>query len=403
MGDEASTQSQTGKPAVDPAAAKPKAPGRDPVLTERDQLLARMDAQIEERRKAEEEEFLASAGEDPAAWALYKRMQAEAGTPIDKAPPEVEDRTPTEAIDEAPPEVEDETPTQPIAAPAKVVKPAERVSTKGEDPLGDYVVRVNGKPMFKTLVDGQEKLIPLEAARAQLQKHLAADVRLQQAAAQRRENEARAAQLQKTEAELRARSTATRVAPIEDEALDRESVELVRSLVTEPEDKAAAKLAKTLKMIRQAQAPQIDVEAIRQEAVNVAKQTLAEDKAKTALESGFETFTRDYQDIASDPELFAIADRKTEILAQEHPEWSPGQLMMEAGKQTREWMQSLGLTSKKSAGQPPVSNRQQRKEGLRPMPAPRTARPAQAPAESEGRQSAADVVAEMRKARGQFS
>ena len=35
--------------------------------------------------------------------------------------------------------------------------------------------------MFRTLVDGKEQFIPLDRARAQLQKHLAADIRLQQA------------------------------------------------------------------------------------------------------------------------------------------------------------------------------------------------------------------------------
>ena len=290
----------------------------------------------------------------------------------------------------------------PAPAPKPAVAPAQRVSTKGEDPLGEFVVRVNGKPMFKTLVDGQERLIPLETARAQLQKHVAADIRLQQAATQRKELEARAAQLQKTEAALAARSKAPVAPAADDRALDNEAVEIVRSLVTEPEDKAAARLAKTLKTIRQAVTPQVDVEAIRREAVTVAKQTLAEHEANRALSEGFDAFTKDYRDIASDPELFAIADRKTDTIAAEHPEWSSGQVMMEAGRQTREWMKALGMPSKTTAGTPTTNNRQQRKEGLRPMPTPRTARPV-APVESDSRQNPSDVVAEMRKARGQFS
>lgn len=402
MSDETPTNSQTEESAVDTAAAKPKAAARDPVLTERDQLLARMDAQIEERRKAEEAEFLASAGENPEAWILHKRMQAEAkGQPLETATPPSTDETaePTDLEDGTESvEAMHEPPPPPVKKPA--VAPAQRVSQKGEDPLGEYVVRVDGKPMFRTLVDGREELIPLDRARAQLQKHVAADVRLQQIAQQRKELDARAAQLKKTEAELATRR-AVPAQPVEDPALDAEAADIVRSLVTEPEDKAAARLAQTLKKIRQAATPQIDVEAITKQAADVARQTVAEERQHLAYRDGFNTFTKDYKDIASDPELFAIADRKTDAIAAEHPEWSPGEVMLEAGKQTREWLTSMGL--KPAAPTPQPSNRQQRKEGLRPIPTPRTARPVAVPEESTGRQNPSEVVAEMRKARGQFS
>jgi len=51
-----------------------------------------------------------------------------------------------------------------------------RQDDRGRDPLEDYIVREAGKPpMFKTVVDGKMRMIPLEAARTQLQKRLSAE------------------------------------------------------------------------------------------------------------------------------------------------------------------------------------------------------------------------------------
>jgi|GEM_PF-2480542 len=395
MTTESGVTSQNEGAPLDKTTAKAKAPGRDPHITERDQLLARMDEQIEARRKQENEEFLRSSDVDPAAWIMHQKMQAEAKTEVE--PP----------ADEAEP-LEDGTefvePVAPVAAAPKAPKPAERISTKGEDPLGQYIVRVDGKPMIKTIVYGQERLVPLETARAELQKIGAGDERLRQAAELQKKLDARAAQLQKTEAELAARSRPTATALVDDQALDKEAVELVRSLVTDTEDRAAARLAKTLKTIRQAQQPQVDVDAITKHAADVATQRLVERETNRAMQDGFKTFTGTYRDIASDPELFAIADRKTDAIAAEHPEWSPGEVMLEAGRLTREWLTGMGV--KPPAGNVPnqPSNRQQRKEALRPMPTPRSARPTAVTSDDgDGRQSTADIVAEIRKSRGSAS
>jgi len=386
MTTEIGVTAQNPQPAVDPKAAAPKTPGRDPRLTARDELLARMDAQVEAKRAKEQEEFLASSDVDPAAWLLHQKMTAEARgaeAPVIETTPEPE------------PQIEEPAPRAPV------VKPAERVSNKGDDALGQWVVRVDGKPMFKTRVDGQERLIPLEVAHREMQKIGAGDERLRQASALQKQLDARAEQLRRTEAELaaRARSTA-QVAPIDDRALDTKAVELVRSLVTESEDKAAAKLAEVLKTVRQAPVAPIDVDAITRQAAEVAERKLVERETNRALKEGFEAFQTNYRDIASDPELFALADRRTDAIAAEHPEWSPGKVMEEAGKQTREWLRSIGVPTAQPQGQPP-SNRQQRKEGLRPLPTPQIARPVAT--EGEKPQTAADVVAEMRKARGQFT
>jgi hypothetical protein len=201
------------------------------------------------------------------------------------------------------------------------------------------------------------------------------------------------------EATLKTRVThPSAVAPVvDDSAL---ATELVRSLVSEPEDKAAAKLASAFKSIRQAQAP-VDQKALATEAASIAMATIAERDNQRALGEGLDTFTKTYPDIAGDSDLFALADRKTNAIAQENPNWTPGQVMLEAGKQTREWLKSIGAPVKTVPGGEQPSNRQQRKQTLVPMPQARTARPA--PAEGETReQTPAEAMAEIRKSRGQY-
>ena len=297
------------------------------------------------------------------------------------------------------PELEDGAASvQPVDAADKKAREAVRISHKGEDPLGEFVVRVDGKPMFKTLVDGQEKLIPLEAARAQLQKHLAADIRLQQAAEQRRALEAREKALQANEAAMRSRSHPSAPAPaVDDRKL---ASELVRSLVSEPEDKAAEKMAEVFGKIRQAAAPAIDPASITTLVREEATRTIAAEREKEALGNGFNQFTKNYPDIAGDSDLFALADRKSEVIAAEHPDWSAAQIMDEAGRQTRAWLKSIGAPVKAVTQGAANTGNQQRKQRLVPMPQPRSAAPAPAATDSE-EDSPAARLAEIRKSRGQ--
>lgn len=371
---------------------------RDPKLIEREELLARIDAQRDAQREKESIDYLTSADVDPRAALLAAQMAKEArgekiAADVPRGEEEVdpsEDPTPVEAFEETAPKAD---------AAERVAREAVRISRKGEDPLGDYVVRVEGKPMFKTLVDGQEKLIPLEAARAQLQKHLAADIRLQQAAEQRKQLEAREVALRQNEETFKRRQhPSAQPAPAFD---DRKlASELVRSLVTETEDKAAEKMAQTFKAIRQAATPQIDVNALVAQARDEAVKTIVDRDNQKALKSGFDQFTRDYPEIAGDSDLFNLADRKSELIAAEHPDWAPDKIMNEAGTQTRAWLKSIGAPVKEVAKEA-VSSNQARKQKLVPMPQARTVRPA-APTDAEKEQSPAEIVAEIRRSRGLY-
>ena len=178
---------------------------------------------------------------------------------------------------------------------------------------------------------------------------------------------------------------------------------MVRSLVSDPEAKAAQKLAGVLKKIRAA-TPQIDVNAITTHAVQQAKEEIAAESFQRALFTGAEAFKKNYPDVAADPDLYDFADRKTTAIAADHPEWDPTQVMLEAGKQTRDWVARL------SGKAPPtttsnvadLNKRQQLKQKLTPMPQSRSARPAAAEDPNEGA-SPMSYMEELRKARGQAS
>lgn len=390
QGGESTSQNQDGAVANGAGARKipPKAPGPDPFVQSRDEMLADIDARIVEQRTREEMEFLESA--DPRAALLHQQMQDEAAgreTSADRVRAGQKERqehraAERQAMDEA------------IDVADRVTK----VDDRGADPLADFVVIRNGKPVFRAVVDGKTVEMPLEEARANIQKNVAADRRLQEAANRRRELDAREDALRKRE------QARTQAAPVDTLDLDAEAAELVKVLVSAPEDVAAKRMAVTLKKIRQAQAP-IDSNAIVSQAADVAVRTIAANDDVKAKSSGFKKFQELYSDVANDPDLYALADRRSDLIYAEHPDWSPEQIMLEAGKQAREWLEQKSgkklVVPNQGRSQADASrSRQETKQQLRPMPVSRTVIPAAA-IDDGADDSPQAQLAEIRKGRGQ--
>ena len=385
--------SQTVDPSLakDGIAAKTPIKQKDPVLSERDLLLARMDQQIVQAREQDDETFYKTA--DPRAVAMAAEMRAEAAGagPVDH---NGQPRDPeTGKFVSAAPATDVE--AEGLAEATPIVEEPQA----SLDPLAEFIVE--GK--LKTVVDGKIVMVPLDQARTQLQKQQSADARLAQAAARQKELDARERQIKATEANLMARAAQPVSTPVDDASFDTEATELVRSLVSDPEAKAAQKLAGVLKKIRAA-TPQIDVSAITAHAVHVAKEEIAVESYQRALVSGAEAFKKSYPDIAADPDLYNFADRKTTAIATEHPEWDPAQVMLEAGKQTRDWVAKLSgkVAPTTSSAVADIAKRQQLKQKLTPMPQTRSARPVAEP-DPTADDSPADYMAALRKARGQAS
>jgi multidrug efflux pump subunit AcrA (membrane-fusion protein) len=256
-------------------------------------------------------------------------------------------------------------------------------------------------------VNGQERLVPLDQAKAQLQKQIAAEVRLQQAAERNKQLDVREAQIRQSEAALQAKlqqMTTPPSSPARDDAddadLEKESRDVVSGLFRGTEDEAAANLAKLLKGTRSRapQTPQIDPNKLVEQTATVVRKQLSAEQLDRDAREGFAKFSEDYPELLSDPGLFAYADSLTTTIEAEHPEWKPSQVILEAGKRTKAWVDGIkGPTDDTAA--PSTNDRRERKRQLRPMPRPASGRePASQP---EAPETPGSVLAEMRKARGQ--
>jgi hypothetical protein len=338
----------------------------------RDAMLAEMDAKLDETRR---EEIRANNAE----------MAEAVGMPLEDYERQFEQGHVVQDDDE---EGVDETP------------PA--------DPLADYIVLSDGVPMFKTKVDGQEKLIPIENARAQLQKHVAAEIRLQQAATEKRALEQREAAIAEGEARLAAKLKQLQEAPpsvkpdVSDQDLSDQAHQVVSSLFTGSEDEAVKSLTDLLGKIRQAPGPQVDTQETVAQAVAAAKRELAAESAAKERErqqkdinSGFKKFSEDYPEIVENADLFRYADGLTDAIQSENPDWSPSAVMTEAGKRTRAWVESL----KAPADPAPNNDRQNRKRNLTPMPQARMGTQERDPGEPP--ETPQSMIDEIRAARGQ--
>lgn len=371
VGGDASASQSSQNP--NPGVAKPTVK-RDPFIVDREAMMVRIDERVEQSRAADDETFFQQG--DPRAIALAAEMGRESrGERI--AADRGQGRQEAAAV-----EVEPET---------QEVDSATAVEATAIDPLEDFIVRQPGKaPMFKTVVNGRVVLMPLEAARTQLQKHAAADARHQN--------------LNAREQQLKARERALKAAPlvavpvVDDATLDTEAQGLVRSLLSDPEDVAAKKMAATLKRLR-AQ-PQVDVNAVGRQAASIARQEIAAEDTSRALATGLSKFQQAYPEMTEGSELYLIADRKTTAIAEANPDWGPEQVMLEAGEQTRAWVKSMGGKVPAPTVVRLSPERQQVKNNLKPMPQARTARPAAAQ-DANADQSPQDVMAEIRKSRSQ--
>jgi hypothetical protein len=284
-----------------------------------------------------------------------------------------------------------------------------------DDPLADYIVmdEENNTPMFVTKIDGEERYIPLEQARRQIQKQEAADSRLRQAAERQKALDAREAEITRQEAELAARlqkkqdtSPPEPTPDVSDQDLLTEAQQFVENMFNNSPDEATASLAQLLGNMRHLQTKptaQVDPQELaRTTAALVREQQRLESQQQDAAE-GLEKFKTDYPEIMANRALFLYADDMTDSIAEEWRiegrSFTDAQVMHEAGKRTMEWIESQ-RGPKSTPPSDPNNDRHERKRTLRPMPRARSQALQQESGEDEP-QSPTDIVAEMRKARGQ--
>ena len=221
------------------------------------------------------------------------------------------------------------------------------------DPLSEYIVMDQGQPMFQAKVNGQIQLIPLADARRQIQIGTAAEVRMQQAAARetnitQRESDLGARELafanRVTSTAPTARSELPPAGDVSEEDLLDEAREIFNTAFSGTEEDAARKLARTLSKLRApapAQVQRVDERAIVSKAAKAAVDAIQNVDHKKDVQSGYQKFQEDYPEIMGDLQLYKMADGMTDEIANENPNWKISRVMQEAGKRTREWVNSV--------------------------------------------------------------
>lgn len=240
-------------------------------------------------------------------------------------------------------------------------------------------------------VDGIETEIPIEQAKSVIQKNLAADKRLNDAALKQK-------QLNDWEQQLVQREQALQsppVAPVETPPGD--TKELIQTAVDKlydgNTDEAVDALGKLIE--GRGNTTPVNPEQIVQQAVSEMTQQARKQEYQKELTQGQQKFATEFNDIASDPILFNVADDLTLQLIPQHPDWTPTQVIMEAGRQTREWANKLRGNSNGT------SRRAERKAQLQSLPRSNGSMAYQPPKPDNEPQTPTDIINQMKEQRGQ--
>ena len=87
--------------------------------------------------------------------------------------------------------------------------------------------------------------------------------------------------------------------------------------------------------------PVVDPEEIKRDATDLAVKQIEQNQLEKDIDQAKTAFDEKYSDIKSDPALFDMADQKTIGIHNEHPDWTPQQVIEESGRQVREWVDNV--------------------------------------------------------------
>ena len=263
----------------------------------------------------------------------------------------------------------------------------------------------DGKWFTKIKVDGEEVSVPFDDLKSSHQKDKASQKRFEDAAAYGRQIQAREEQLNAYVGQLKQQQAARQQPPPTQEAAQEEQGD--QDLVKEYHDALyqddAAKASQLFKTLtdrgRREPATQNVEEVVNQVLGRAMAQRQAEQERQQrwaynkSLEDAIHEFQEGYPDIAGVPELRAIADNQTVILMEEHPEWTPSQIIKESAEYTRKW---VGDNTKLTRD----NTRAVRKQRIVKQPKAASATSVMTDEESFST-NPTDIIQEMKEARGQ--
>ena len=256
-----------------------------------------------------------------------------------------------------------------------------------EDDEGN-IIKVPATAKYRSKVDGQDHLEPLDKITRSYQKGAAADRRLEEATRRQREIEAREQAIAKREAEIAAEREKASPPTGDPKATARRIMSAINDL---DDDEAVDALADALSGLSGPDANALITaarEAGRTEAVNLVRereQKSAFERAEKERNTANEWFAAEYSDVVGDPMLLKLAmARGTEALT-EDPHQDRMKLVKRIGDELREWKQKLSPGTQRN----------------RPIQTPPSIA-AKAPKPVEQKPpTRADVLNEMKRMRGQ--
>ena len=263
----------------------------------------------------------------------------------------------------------------------------------------------DGKWFTKIKVDGEEVSVPFDDLKTSHQKDKASQKRFEDAAAYGRQIQAREEQLNAYVTQLKQQQAAQQPSPPSQEAAQEEQdheglVKQYHDALYQDDATKASQLFKTLTdRGRREPATQNVEEVVNQVLGRAMAQRQAEQERQQrwaynkSLEDAVHEFQEGYPDIAGVPELRAIADNQTVILMEEHPEWTPSQVIQASAEYTRKWVSD----NTKLAGE---NTRAVRKQKI--VKQPKAASATSVMVEEDSYPTApADIIQEMKEQRGQ--
>jgi len=288
-----------------------------------------------------------------------------------------------------------------LEATEEVEQEQEEVEVVGDAPIWNE----SGKWFTKIKVDGEEVSVPFDDLKSSHQKDKASQKRFEDAAAYGRQIQAREEQLNAYVGQLKQQQAARQQPPPTQEAAqegqdDQDLVKEYHDALYQDDAAKATQLFKTLTdRGRREPATQNVEEVVNQVLGRAMAQRQAEQERQhrwaynKSLEDAIHEFQEGYPDIAGVPELRAIADNQTVILMEEHPEWTPSQIIKESAEYTRKW---VGDNTKLTRD----NTRAVRKQRIVKQPKAASATSVMTDEESFST-NPTDIIQEMKEARGQ--
>ena len=222
----------------------------------------------------------------------------------------------------------------------------------------------------KIKVNGEELQVPFDSLKTSHQKDRASQKKFEAAAEKEQELFVKEQQLRSYAEELQKQQ------PSKEDAAQKSNVEFdsiinqYHDALYQDDSAKATELLKTLTNSGRGTATQSMEEVVSRALKSYDESKKAESTAKErasyhkSLEEAIYFFEENYKDIASSPELRAVADNQTVILTQENPEWTPMEIVKTAAEYTKEWAGSINKTSdgrvarkKRIVNQPKSMNR----------------------------------------------